>query len=251
MLVDNKTFFNSFLTSSPITTKANLEIVTMIIHAANFDSRWKSLLYNNLPTAKTSSSVHTLANEVKTLKIDSVNSKNKLAHTVHSISKAAQEIGHLKSSQVEQSYKEVENQLRIHNINTIVSEDKQDFRNLDNNQQEEEIKDIIKLHTSDPKAGSINIFKPKQGGKQFESLALITFKTTTLKYLFERNFAVWKRTNPTKNGKLSISRAPPTKVPGEDLNAKPNDIRRQIAGLYNLKVNQLKGELNPNGHRYQ
>ena len=213
MLVDNKTFFNSFLTSSPITTKANLEIVTMIIHAANFDSRWKSLLYNNLPTAKTSSSVHTLANEVKTLKIDSVNSKNKLTHTIHSISKAAQQIGHLKSSQVEQSYKEVENQLRIHNINTIVSEDKQDFRNLDIKQQEEEIKDIIKLHTTDPKAGSINIFKPKQGGKQFESLALITFKTTTLKYLFERNFAVWKRTNPTKNGKLSISRAPPHKNP--------------------------------------
>ena len=122
---------------------------------------------------------------------------------------------------------------------------------MDNNQQEEEIKDIIKLHTTDPKAGSINIFKPKQGGKQFESLALITFKTTTLKYLFERNFAVWKRTNPTKNGKLSISRAPPTKIPGEDHNAKPNDIRRQIAGFYNLKVNQLKDALNTNAQRYK
>jgi hypothetical protein len=126
-----------------------------------------------------------------------------------------------------------------------MTEDKQDFRNIDNNKQEAEIRDILKLHTGDLRAGSVNIFKPKHGAKQFEPLALITFKTTTLKHQFERNFAIWKRTNPPKNGKLTISRAPPTKVPGEDLNEKPIDIRRQIAGYYNQKINELKDSLNP------
>jgi hypothetical protein len=184
----------------------------MIIHSANFDSRWKALLYNHLPSAKIASSVHTHASDIKILKIDSANSKNKMNHTIHSLSKAARQIGHLKSSQIEQSYKSVENQIRIHNINSIMTEDKQDFRNIDNTKQEEEIRDILKLHTGDLRAGSVNIFKPKHGAKQFEPLALITFKTTTLKYQFERDFAIWKRTNPTKNGKLTISRAPPTKV---------------------------------------
>jgi hypothetical protein len=89
---------------------------------------------------------------------------------------------------------------------------------------------LVVCTTGDSGAGTVSIFKPKQGAKQFDPLALITFKTTTLKYQFEREFAIWKRTNPTKHEKLTISRAPPTKIPGEDLNEKPMDIRRQIAG---------------------
>jgi hypothetical protein len=114
------------------------------------------------------------------------------------------------------SYRAVETRIRIHKINTIKSEDKQDFRNLDNTKQEKEIQELLQQHVGDPKAGTINIFKPKTGAKEFEALALITFKTTTLKYAFERAFAAWKRDKPTKNEKLTISRAPPATAPGDD-----------------------------------
>ena len=153
MIIDHKVFFSSFLTTVPTVIKANLEVVTMIIHSANFDSRWKSLLYKSLHSAKSAPSVHTLANDIKILKIASANSKTKMNNTIHSISKAARQIGHLKSSQIEQSYKSVENQIRIHNINSIMTEDKQDFRNIDNTKQEAEIRDILKLHTGDLRAG--------------------------------------------------------------------------------------------------
>ena len=111
------------------------------------------------------------------------------------------------------------------------------------------MRDILKTHTGDSEAGTVNIFKLKTGAKQFEPLALINFKTTALKYTFEREFAIWKRGNPAKNEKLTISRAPPAKTPGEEFNDKPMDIRRQIAGFYHISISQAQAEsINPNVH---
>ena len=104
-------------------------------------------------------------------------------------------------------------QIRIHNIATIKTPTKEDFRSINYTKQEEEIKKILHKHWGEAKAGAVKIYRPRTGGKQFEPLALITFKTPTLKYAFERTFATWKRSNPSD--KLSISRAPPAKSPGD------------------------------------
>jgi hypothetical protein len=198
MIKNNKDFFNLFFTPASRTITANHEIFSTIIHAANFDSRWKSLLLESLPTAKTSSSIHTLAAQLKTTKIDTISNTKATKENQNNLLKAARQIGYLKTSQIENSFRAVETQIRIHNINTIKSDDNQDLRNLDDKQQEKEIQAILLKHAKDTKAGTINIFKPRNGAKQFESLALITFKTTTLKYAFERSFAAWKREKPTR-----------------------------------------------------
>ena len=208
MIKNNKDFFTLFISPTSRTVTANHEIFSTIIHAANFDSRWKSLLLESLQTAKNDSSIYTLAAQLKTTKIDTIANTKATKENQNNLLKAARQIGYLKTSQIENSYRAVETQIRIHNINTIKSEDNQDFRNLDNTKQEKEIQALLQQHLKDPKAGTINIFKPKPGAKQFESLALVTFKTTTLKYAFERAFAAWKRDKPTKNEKLTISRAP-------------------------------------------
>ena len=97
-----------------------------------------------------------------------------------------------------------------------------------------------KKHSGEAKAGTIEIFRPRTGGKQFEPLALINFKTPTLKYAFERAFASWKRSNPSD--KLSISRAPPAKSPGDEDQPTPNDLKKRIGGLYNVALQRAFDE---------
>jgi hypothetical protein len=242
MIKENKEFFNNFLTQSAKTVTANHEIFSTIIHAANFDSRWKSLLLESLPTAKTLSSVDTLADQLKTTKIDTIENTKATKENKNNLLKAARQIGHLKTSQIENSFRAVETQIRIHNINTIKSDDNKDFRSLDDKQQQNEIHKILSKHTNGTKSGTINIFKPRTGAKQFESLALVTFHTTTLKYAFERSFAAWKRESPTKNEKLTISRAPPGRAPGDETQKQPKDIKREIATLFHNAIDKAKAE---------
>jgi hypothetical protein len=99
-------------------------------------------------------------------------------HNQHNILMAARQIGHLKTSQIGNSCKAVKTHIRIHNIYTIKIDDKLDLRTLEDAKQEKEIQAILQLHLK--KAGTINIFKPRTGSKQFEPLTLIPFKTTTL-----------------------------------------------------------------------
>jgi hypothetical protein len=130
----------------------------------------------------------------------------------------------------------VETQIRIHNINTIKTDNNTDFRILEDKFQTQEIQKIIAKHNNGEAAGSVIIIKPRTGAKPFEALALVTFKTTAHKYTFERAFAAWKRTSPSKNEKLTISRAPPGRAPGDEKLNQPKDIRKQIAGYYKIAM---------------
>ena len=66
--------------------------------------------------------------------------------------------------------------------------------------QTEVIEEILKRHTGEDQSGNIEIYKPKTNGTQFEALAMITFKTSNLKYMFKRE-ASWhgRRTIPPKS----------------------------------------------------
>ena len=70
----------------------------------------------------------------------------------------------------------METQIRIHNIATIKTPSQEDFRSINHTKQEEEIEKILYQHTGEAKAGTIKIYKPRTGGKQFEPIAFITFE---------------------------------------------------------------------------
>jgi hypothetical protein len=55
--------------------------------------------------------------------------------------------------------------------------------------------------------------KPQAKGKKFKPLAVATFNTSSLKITFEKNFAAYKRDNPSIS--LSISRSTPPKSPSD------------------------------------
>ena len=65
---------------------------------------------------------------------------------------------------------------------------------------------------------------------------MITFQTSALKYFFERNFAAWKRNNPSK--KICISRVPPARSAGDKDLPTIKDIKLRIGGLYNTALMQ-------------
>jgi hypothetical protein len=145
MIQKYKDFFTKFLTPAKRTPTANKEIFSMIIHTANMDSRWKSLLHNSLSTAKTNSSVHSLAAQLKITQIDTRKNTKMSKNNQHNILKAARQISHLKTSQIENSQKAVKKQIRIHSIYTIKTDDKLDFRTMDDAKQEKEIQAILQL----------------------------------------------------------------------------------------------------------
>jgi hypothetical protein len=238
MLTENQDFFNKFTPKQPKPSPTEINMLDTIIYAANFDSRLKSLLFESLPTAKTIQSVNTLSTQLSATKIDTFNNTKATNENKNNISKAAFQIGHLKTSQTETSHRAVETQIRIHNINTIVMDNHTNFKDLDENKQKEEIMKIVATHGERP--GACTIIKPRTNAKHFDALAIVTFKQTSHKYTFERAFAAWKRTSPVKNEKLTISRAPPGKAPGDLQLDTPNDIRQQIAGLYQIKMAESK-----------
>jgi hypothetical protein len=232
MLTENQDFFNKFTPKPAKPGTPNQDLLNTIIYAANFDSRLKSLLFETLPTAKTIASVNSLSIKLTATRVDTLSNTKATNENRNNILKAAVQIGNIKTSQIETSYRAVETQIRIHNINTIKMDNHTIFKDLEDKPQTQEIMRIIATHTNGENASSVTIIKPRTNAKQFDALALVTFKTTAHKYTFERAFAAWKRSSPSKNEKLTISRAPPGRAPGDEKLHQPKDIRKQIAGHY-------------------
>ena len=137
---------------------------------------WKTLLHSTLFTAKADSSIFSLSKAAAVAKTEINNNSKKARELEHCLNKAATQIGNLKTSQLENNYKAMEAQIRIHNITKIKTTTKEDFRSITKTKQEEEIEKILHKHSGEAKAGTIEIFRPRTGGKQFEPLALINFK---------------------------------------------------------------------------
>ena len=89
------------------------------ISGLNLDNYILKMLYQCLPTANSDASVHSLSKALTATTIDVTNNAANIQHAENSILKAAIRFGHLKSHQVEQNYKSTEDQLRLHNIDSM------------------------------------------------------------------------------------------------------------------------------------
>ena len=83
-----------------------------------------------MPTAKASTTTHTLANTMHTLKTETEKHNTNIIDMEHQITKMSVRLGDLKTSEVEGRHQQVENIIRLHNINTLDEGSQQHFRTL-------------------------------------------------------------------------------------------------------------------------
>ena len=141
------------------------------------------------------------------------------------IEKAATRIGHLKSQEIESRYKETENQIRLHNVESIGRGTDKHFRVMTNF-----INEKVKIN----QPIKIDIFKPRNNGQKFEPLALLTFNSANDKFSFEKAFANYKRATPSEQ--LCISRPAPTKSAGPSDIEETSSVRKRLGQLYNQAI---------------
>ena len=219
-------------------TKDLHELMVRNIHLSN---KWESLLSTNLPTAGPSNSIFTLSNKVFKLEQTEQTQKITNAQTEHQVNKLAVRMGLLKTSELEHRYEKIENTVRIHGINYINEGTDQHFRSLSEANKHKEIDTLVKNHTSPTTQFSIQLIQPQaSAARQFDALAIITFTDKNSKFLFEKNFAVFKRGNP--KSKTSISRPIPEKTASDLDQPDYTTIRNRIGMLYNQNIARVRAE---------
>ena len=231
-----------FLTISSRQTALNKELNELIIKGANFDNKWLTVIHDTMPTAKASTTTHTLANTMHTLKTETEKHNTNIIDMEHQITKMSVRLGDLKTSEVEGRHQQVENIIRLHNINTLDEGSQQHFRTLKHPEQLKRIHNLVNEHVSPGVGYSTQIISPREGSRNFESLAIITFLNSNSKFEFEKNFADYRRKNP--GTKITSSRPAPQKTTSDRDMPDTNDIKEKIGMLYNQKVSEAR-QVNP------
>ena len=225
-----------FLTMASRNTAPYREINALIIRGANFDNKWHTIVNDSLPTAKSGSSTFTLANTLSTLKEDTEQHQTDIIEIDNQITKISFRLGDLKTSELETRYNQVENVIRLHNINCIDMGTPNHFRTLSKTQKVTRVHQLVTEHVG-PSAGfSTQIITPNTNTRQFDPLAIITFTDSSNKYKFERSFADFRRKHP--NFKITTSRPAPQKTTSDRDMPNEYDIKVRIGMLYNQKVQE-------------
>ena len=198
-------------------------------------NKWLLAIQATFPTAaitETNFTIFTLSKRNQTL------TKNN-TELDHQIAKIAQRMGDMKTSELEQRYQKVESTVRLHNINYLNEGTENHFRNLTEADKHRTITDLVHTHTNANTKIDLEIIQPQsRTARQFKALAIITFMDPKQKFVFKKNFAIYKKATP--NYKPSISRATPPKASSDRDQPDPSDIRTRIGMLYNQKIAQVK-----------
>ena len=86
----------------------------------------------------------------------------------HQVTKLAVRLGNLRTSELEFKYKELEFEIRVHNINSLDFGTPTHFRALTYPKKVTGVHDFVKSHMDNQSvAFSTQIMQPKQGGRHF------------------------------------------------------------------------------------
>ena len=105
-------------------------MLTLIIQALNLDNKWLAVLHNSFKTATSDSSVFSLAKDAAITSKELDNNSTTIRELDNCLTKAAEGIGHLKTSEQEAKHKAVEAQIRMHKIKTLNDGSPEHFRTL-------------------------------------------------------------------------------------------------------------------------
>ena len=225
-----------FLTTASRNTGFNKDIIALIIRGANFNNKWLSIIHDTMPTAKSCTSTFTLANTLETLQEDTENHQSDITELNHQITKISVRLGDLKTSELESRYQQVEKTIKIHNINSIDEGTPHHFRTLAHSEKVKRVHQLVNEHVSPGIGYSTQVITPKNGTRQFEPIAIITFSNSNSKYQFEKSLADFRRKNPTF--KVTTSRPPPQQIVSDRDMPDELDIKQRIGMLYNQKVGE-------------
>ena len=144
--------------------------------------------------------------------------KQKNTEIDHQISKLAVRLGDLKTSELEARYHKVEGTIRIHNINFINEGKENHFRNLTASEKHRTLNNLFQSHASASTQLNFQLIQPQsRNARQFKALAILTFIKQKDKYIFEKNFAIYKRTAPNYKPNISMATPKKTQVTGTNL----------------------------------
>ena len=240
VITAHKDSINPFILSPNRTSNtATKDLYKLVILGANFDQMWNSLVHSSLPSSKNIISLSTLANmhtkTNKTLAEQTI----QVTELDHQVTKLTVRLGDLRTSELEVKYKELENELRVHNINTLGLGTPEHFRALTYPNKVTAIHDFVKSHMDKQSvAFSTQIMQPKSGGRHFETLVILRFIHTADKFDFEKNFSIYRKSNPSCT--ISTSRCTPQRAPSDRDLPNINDIKAKIGMLYNSKISATK-----------
>ena len=235
---NSKEEMTPFLTMASRNTGFNRDLNELLIRGANFDNKWLTIIHDILPTAKSGISTHTLANSVNTIQEDSKKVEFDLHEIDNQITKIGFRLGDLKTSELESRYQQVENTIRIHNINSIDEGTPNHFRTLSHTEKVTRVHQLVDNHVSPGTGYNTQVITPNTNtnNRQFEPLAIITFSNSGSKYQFEKSFADFRRKNP--NYKVTTSRPTPQTTSSDRDMPDEHDIKLRIGMLYNQKVGE-------------
>jgi hypothetical protein len=160
-----------FITTPARQNLATTDVCKLLIIGANFEQIWNALIHESLPNCHTQHSRSTLT-AMHTALNDIVTDQTILAtEQEHQVTKLAIRVGDLRTSDLELKYKELENELRVHNINTLDQGTPTHFRALTFPQKIKALHDFVRSHMDSKETSfSTQIISTKQGARQFESL---------------------------------------------------------------------------------
>ena len=149
-----------FLTMASRNTDLHRDLNALIIRGANFDNKWHTIINETLPTAKSGTSTCTLGNILNTLQEDTDNHQTNIVELDHQITKISVRLGDLKTSELETRHQQVENVVRLHNINSIDIGTPHHFRTLSNTQKVTRIHKFVTEFISPSVGFSTQIITP-------------------------------------------------------------------------------------------
>ena len=244
ILNNNKEDMIPFLTISSRTPDLNKELAALVIKGANFDNLWHIIIHEAMPTSKNGTSAYTLANTMQSLQSDTKKHQTELTEIDNQITKISVRLGDMKTSELEGRHQQIENTIRLHNINSIDEGTPNHFRSLNPTDQLKRIHLLVEDHVDRGTGFSTQVISPNRNTtRHFEALAIITFLQPSSKYQFEKHFAEFRRKNP--ECKITSSRPMPQKTTSDRDIPDNNDIKQKIGMLYNQKVEEARIS-NPN-----
>ena len=237
-LYNSKEELTSFITTATRCSTPYNDLLPLIIRGANFDNKWLTLIHETMPTGKSGTSTLTLLNTVQKLENDIEHLQSEMIEVDNQITKVGVRIGDLKTSELETRYYQVENVIKLHNINRINENTSNHFQSLSHPEKVECINNLVSQHTSPSTAYSTKVITPKSNTRQFKPFAIISFSNPAKKYEFEKKFSDFRRKNPSF--KVTTSRPQPPKTASDRDIPDEYDIKERLGMLYNQKVKEAQ-----------
>ena len=237
-LYNSKEELTSFITTATRHSTPYKDLLPLIIRGANFDIKWLGLIHETMPTGKSGTSTHTLLNTLHNLENDIEHLQSEMIEVDNQITKVGVRIGDLKTSELETRYHQVENVIKLHNINHINENTPNNFQALSHPEKVKCIHNLVSQHTLPSTAFSTKVITPKPNTRQFKPFAIISFSNPANKYDFEKKISDFRRKNPSF--KITTSRPQPPKTASDRDIPDEYDIKERLGMLYNQKVKEAQ-----------